>query len=218
MGAAEGQKEGSRLHIFLDLFFAYQIYFSLGWILTTQITWDIMRFGGGGMGIGGKYAQILICCYDLSSKESGGRPAKEKTGSSSSVPAPPGAESFCPRNLGGRRCQRLFARLCWRLQTPPGGGPLPRSPALHPRTMRTLQLLPQLSRGHPWWGGGGPSRERGRRPRLKSEYFWTLVKIQGLPLICVTAICATSPGRTSVFLSIKWWWWSLSYRIAESIK
>lgn len=29
-GAAEGQKEGSRLHIFLDLFFAYQLYFSLG--------------------------------------------------------------------------------------------------------------------------------------------------------------------------------------------
>lgn len=75
-GAAEGQKEGSRLHIFLDLFFAYQLYLSLGWILITQITWDIMRFGGGGMGIGGKYARILICCYDLSSEESGGRPAK----------------------------------------------------------------------------------------------------------------------------------------------
>lgn len=95
-------------------------------------------------------------------------------------PCPSRAESVCPRKPRRAALSLIVSEaLLAASDAAPGADRCPTSPPpaaqpCFPRTMRTLQLLPQLSRGHPWWGGGGRSRERGRRARLKSEFFRTL--------------------------------------------
>lgn len=122
---------------------------------------------------------------------------QRKPGPSSPVAAPP-AEPSCPRD-----CKRWFPRLCCGLRHRGAD----RCPAAQPRT----PAQPGRSSILPGCLGAGPGgavlghQEKEVEGHGENQSFFELwVKIQGLPLICVTSICTASPGRTSVFLSIKW--------------
>lgn len=164
-------------------------------------------------GIGGKYCQILMCCCALSLSLSPSQPRNLGDGyqgaSCPPTPTPPKTGSFCPQKPWS--CQWLLEAVRAAASDTAQGqiaGPTAQ-PCL--RNNEESSASPPSCLGPPWWGGGGWSSEAqhrgheegGRRALLKLECFWILGSNSSPAIYCVTEICVTSSGRTSV-----WWWYS----------